>query len=321
MTNHPKHNKNFIYLILFLMFNFTSHAQTGITQQALGTITASEETNTTKSDNISSSQKKKLLLDSLKTTNGKKLFEFFKKHPFHTFTARSLFTPAGTHIQYGGIGVALNGFQGSPFIADHSSQQYGGGGAVVLPLGDSDKIIGLALTAGEFGISNTNNNQNNSSGNFSLMLNRWINKDTMIVAGSSNLVPWGNMMTQLGKSYYGAVTHMWGLNINNSIHAVSASAGIGTGLFAPIGAVTNFGILKSNQDTTVYPFANLAYNVTPSFSIIGDYYSETFAVGASYVNLKYLPLSFVIYLGNLRQTETAPGLIYGLRIATSFSII
>lgn len=191
-------------------------------------------------------------------------------------------------------------------------------------MGNSDKLIGLALNVSEYSLQTTNNGGQHSNGTFSLMASRWLTPHTIIIGGIANLIPWGTAFSNLGKTYYGALTQYWGININGQLHQFSASGGLATGGYAPLGAFTSRNnstlVPLASKDNQPYPFANASFNFTPNFSIAGDFYSKTYALGLGYNTYKVLPLSFMIFVGNLKHTDAAPTSTFGLRVATAFTL-
>ncbi len=259
--------------------------------------------------------KKSLIAYGLKTNN-----VGGAKHPHLTYTAKSVFTLAGVPMQWGGIG-----FSGGFFNRDPTSTRdtWPGGASAALPFGNSDKIIGGSVGVSWINLGNndttnsTTTNTSNNTGTVTLVFSRWLGKNTIATAGVLNLAPWG-VMKQAPKSYTGALTQMFGANVFGGYHQMSASIGLGTGALGPLGSVS------STNDNNVYPFVNAAFNFTPNFAIAGDYYSETFALGLSYNTAikfaKPLPLSFMLFAGNLRHTSTAPSTTVGLRVSTGFAL-
>ncbi len=234
------------------------------------------------------------------------------QHPNLTSTAKSVFTPAGVPMKWGGIGFAGDVFNRYP---TSNSDTWSGGATAVVPFGDSDKIIGAAIA-----LNNPDMGKNTKfgrNGTFALSLSRWLGDNTIAAGGIANMVPWGGLK-DASKSYYGAVTQMFGATLNHAYHPMSVSFGLGTGSFAPLGKLDAAGQLISSEDNDLYPFVNAAFNITQDLAIAGDYYSETFAVGLSYNKVIILPFSFMLYAANLNHTVTAPSTTYGFRVATGF---
>ena len=304
-----------------------AYALTGGAQQALDVV-----------PEVSAVQKPSSVLSASKTMNEpkkraakmkqwlaspafKKALDAFNKHPYLTYTSPSVFTPAGVPMKWGGIGFSAAGFSGYPVVS-HGSNLYGGGGSVVLPVGDSDKIIGGAIAVSDFGTQTTQQVPGGNTGAVSFLLSRWLGPTTMATAGVVNVAPWGNTLKQVGKTYYGAMTQRLGILTKNRMYVMSGSFGFGTGAFAPLGGLNNTGQLKAASDNQIYPFANLSFNFRPNIAVVGDYYSETFALGLAYnCAIERLPLSFLLFAGNLRHTETAPTTVFGLRVSTGFSFL
>ena len=238
------------------------------------------------------------------------------KHPHLTYTAKSVFTLAGVPMQWGGVGFSGGFFNGDPTSTRDS---WPGGASAALPFGDSDKYIGGSVGVSWISLGNTESSSttSNNTGTVALVFSRWLGANTIATAGVLNLAPWG-VMKQAPKSYTGALTQMFGANMLGGYHQMSASIGLGTGALGPLGSVS------SGNDNNVYPFVNAAFNFTPNFAIAGDYYSETFAVGLSYdTAIKFstpIPLSFMLFAGNLRHTSLAPSTTYGLRVSTGFEL-
>ncbi len=235
------------------------------------------------------------------------------RHPLLTNTAKSIFSPAGIPMKWGGIGFGGEVFDRFP---TQTKNTYSGDAAVVVPFGNSDKIIGGAVAAG---IADMGKNTSfGGNGLIGVVLSRWVGRHTIITGGAANVVPWGAEYQNAAHSYFGGVTHLFGPKIYGDVHPLGASVGIGTGAFGPIRR-NNFAQVSIGGDSKVYPFANAAFNVTSNLALIGDYYSETFAVGVSYTKAIILPFNFMIYAANLRHTDNAPSTTVGLRIATGFA--
>ena len=237
-------------------------------------------------------------------------------HPNLTYTAKSIFTLAGVPMQWGGFG--LSGGFSNRYPVQASGDSWPGGLSGVLPFGDSDKYLGGAVAAGwanqgNSGLADSDSSKN--SGAMTLIFSKWIADNTIISGGVLSLASWGTSQ-HVPKSYTGVITQMFGPKIFGQYHPMSASVGCGTGSLAPIGSSASL------HDSKIYPYVNSAFNFTQNFAVAGDYYSQTFAVGLSYntaVNVGIpLPLSFMVFAGNLRHTALAPSTIYGLRVSTGF---
>ena len=315
----------FMLTPILCCFTTASYALIGGAQQAIQTLP--ETTNTAqpalyplRQPSETNEEHIKRVKAWLASPAGRRALESLSKHPFLTYTAPSVFTPAGIPMKWGGIGIAAAGFTGYPTLP-HGSNTWGGGGTVVLPVGDSDKILGGAIAVSEFGVQSSHFLSGGSTGNLSFLLIRWLGHNTIVTGGVVNVAPWGNVLRQIGQTYYGAVTQKLGLLTQSKMYVLSGSFGIGTGSFAPLGKLTSTGQLQASLDNHVYPFANLSLNFTPNIAIVGDYYSETFAVGLAYNGLlKQFPLSFLLFAGNLRHTTIAPTSTFGLRVSTGFDI-
>jgi len=240
------------------------------------------------------------------------------KHPNLTYTAKSVFTLAGIPMKWGGIG--FSGGVANRYPVQPVGNSWPGGASVVLPFGDSDKYLGGAVAAGwanqgTNGLASSGFSRN--YGAMTLIFSRWLAANTIVSGGVLSLTSWGSTQ-HVPKSYTGVITQLFGPKIFGNYHAVSASIGCGTGAMAPIGSSASY------NDSAIYPYVNGAFNFTPNLAIAGDYYAETFAVGLSYntsVRLGIpLPLSFMVYAGNLRHTTLAPSTMYGLRVSTGFDL-
>jgi hypothetical protein len=153
-------------------------------------------------------------------------------------------------------------------------------------------------------------------GGVGLTFSRYLAKDTIATAGVANIMPWGTGARLIGKSYYGALTQAFPPLFPGKMTAMSASFGLGTGAFSPIGKLNSLGVPKAFSDATLYPFANASVNLTPSLAIIGDYYSETGAIGITYNVPTGIPFNVMLFAANLHHTREAPSTSVGLQIAT-----
>ena len=258
-----------------------------------------------------------LLKVLLKNPAFKAAYEKMLKHPNLTYTAKSVFTPAGIPMSWGGVGFAVGTFNRYPTA---TKDAWPTGETLALPFGDSDKIIGGAVSVNWANLTNNlypNPSYGNNTGTVSLTFSRWLAANTIASAGVINLAPWG-LMNEAPHSYSAVITQMFGLPVAGSYHPMSASVGMGSGAFGPIGQ------LGSITDSTIYPFVNAAFNFTPDIAIAGDYYAETFAVGLSYNTVIkipiMLPLSFMLFAGNLKHSDIAPSTVFGLRVSTGVAL-
>jgi len=258
------------------------------------------------------------LSELLKSRDFKATFMRRLEHPNLTYTAKSVFTIAGIPMKWGGIG--FSGGVSNRYPVQPVGNAWPGGASVVLPFGDSDKYLGGAVAAGwanqgTNGLASSGFSKN--YGAMTLLFSRWLGANTIVSGGVLSLASWGASQ-HVPKSYTGVVTQLFGPKIFGNYHAVSASIGCGTGALAPIGSSASF------NDSTIYPFVNGAFNFTPNIAVAGDYYAETFAVGLSFNTFLTspipLPLSFMVFAGNLRHTTTAPSTTYGLRVSTGFDL-
>jgi hypothetical protein len=239
-------------------------------------------------------------------------------HPNLTYTAKSVFTLAGVPMQWGGFG--LSGGFANRYPIQSSGEAWPGGLSAVLPFGDSDKYFGGAIAGGwanQGGSGLASSAFSKNAGLLTLVFSKWIADSTIISGGVLSLASWGANQ-HIPKSYTGVITQMFGPHIFGQYHPISASVGCGTGSLSPIGSNASL------HDSKIYPYVNSAFNFTQNFAVAGDYYSQTFAVGLSYntaINIGIpLPLSFLVFAGNLRHTALAPSTTYGLRISTGFDL-
>lgn len=235
-------------------------------------------------------------------------------HPYMTYTAKSVSTPAGIAMMWGGLGIAGDVFNRYP---TSRTDTWSGNMTVALPFGNSDKFIGGAIAV--LNDSMGKNTEFGSNGTVSLVLSRAFGRNTFATAGVSNLGPWGAFKDG-AYTYFGGVTQYMGFPLQKEIHPMSISVGGATGSFAPIGEVNSNGQLQGTTDNRLYPFANASFNFTKNFAIVGDYYSETFATGLAYNTTIKLPFSFMLYTSNLRHTSKAPSTTFGFRVATGLSL-
>ena len=315
----PRRNKIIVPLLLQFIAGGAYAQSPAATQQAVESVPSAAQTQKPSTPkpkpNASKKEKAAYLKAWLESPAVKQALTRFLKHPYLTNTANSVYTPAGVPMKWGGIGIAGDVFNRYP---TQKTDTWSGGATVAIPFGDSDKWVGGAVS-----INNANLGKNSSfgqEGTIGLIFSRWFAKSTLATAGVANLVPWGPGFSNASKTYYGAVTQLFGPIINHETHTVSASIGIGSGAFAPLGELNAAGNLVALNDSRIYPFANAAFNVTRNLALVGDYYSETGAVGVSYNKQIILPFSFLLYAGNLRHTRTAPSTTFGLRIATGFAL-
>lgn len=315
-------NTALVFSLFFLAG--VNYAQPGLTQQAIETIPRpineqSSKIELTKQTKETPEEHRKALIKWLESPVGMAFLTELLKHPFLTHTAKSVYTPAATPMKWGGVGLAATAFNGNPALESSRSNQWGGGLTLALPLGDSDKIIGAAVAVSEYDIQSKTSAPGGSGGNISLMASRWLGQSTIVMAGVANLAPWGSAFKPMAHSYYGALTQMWWIRFNRDAYTMSASLGAGSGIFAPLGQLTSRGEPKAFFDNQIYPFVNLSFNLTDNLAVVGDYYSETFAAGISYNRKIKIPLSFMIFAGNLRHTRNAPSSTFGLRVSTGFA--
>lgn len=264
-------------------------------------------------------EKAALIKKLLKNPAFKAALERMLKHPNLTYTAKSILTPAAIPMSWGGVGFSGGVVNRYPTA---TKDGWPSGASMALPFGDSDQLIGGAVSVNWSNfVNNTFINStagnNNNTGTVSLMFSRWLAANTIASAGVINLAPWG-VLKQAPKSYNAVVTQMFGVRLAGSYHPMSASVGIGSGAFGPIGQ------LGSLTDSKIYPFMNSAFNVTRNVAIAGDYYGDTFALGLSYNTVMKapitLPLSFMIFGANLKHSVIAPSSIFGLRVSTGVSL-
>ena len=253
------------------------------------------------------------LKELLKKPEMRAAFERMMKHPNLTFTPKSVFTPAGVPMSWGGIGFSGGVVNRFPTATQNT---WPGGASVALPFGDSDKTFGGVVGVNFSNFTNNiyyfPSNQSNT-GTVSLAFSRWLSTNMIATVGIINLGPWG-ILKEAPKSYNGAVTYMFGADLLGGYHLMSASVGLGSGAFVPIGQT------GSATDGTVYPFANAAFNVTRQFAFVADYYENSFAVGAAYNTATTIPFSFMLYGGNLRPSTLAPYTMFGLRVSTGMAL-
>lgn len=295
----------------------TAFSLTGASQQAVMQATSAEELSQPAPGMVQVKGKKGTTDMSveqwLKQPSVKEALDTFLQHPYFTYTAKSIYSPAAVPMQWGAIGVAGDVFNRYP---SQLSDSWSGDVTVALPFGDSDKWIGGAVS-----IDNANLGKNSdfgAEGTVELVFSRWLAQSTIVTAGVSNLIPWGRGFKAAAKSYYGAVTQYFGLNLTET-HPISATFGLGTGSFSAYGEMDGNEI-AALHDSRLYPFANASFNITRDFAVIGDYYSETFAAGIAYNKVIVFPFSFQLYAGNLRHTDAAPSTTYGLRVAVGFDL-
>lgn len=187
-----------------------------------------------------------------------------------------------------------------------------------MPFGDSDNSIGGVLSVGSSQLQPTvppSSTKFGEQGAVGLAFSRWLFPSTISTAGAANLIPWGTGSRALGKSYYGAVTQYMGLPFNHQVYPLSASVGVGTGAYNPFSAINHAGMLESLSDRYATFFVNTSLNLTPDLTVVGDYYSETFAVGVAYNNHYLLPLNLMLFAANLKTSPLATSSYFGLRIA------
>lgn len=292
----------------------------GATQQAVGSISDTAEASAQplpkpqKGKPLSKKQRRALIRKILETKGLNEYLIQKLKHPNYSETAKSVYTPVGTPMRWGGVGFA------SDTISRYPSQLHtkaNTGLTAALPFGDSESSLGGAISAGTASLpeSTFTNTQFGNQGTVGLMFSRWFGKNTIATAGVANLMPWGDSYRAAAKSYYGGITQLFAPTLQGVVHPVSASIGLGTGSFSPIGQLDLAGQPTALNDHNVSAFANAGINITPNLALVGDYYSETFAVGVSYTKVILLPFNFMLYAGNLRHRAVAPSTTVGLRIA------
>lgn len=319
--------KKYAVLMGVFIISNVSLAQTpGATQQAITSIQASEiKTAQTlqpvirkPGSKLSASEKKALMA---KVFKNKALMDYLVgqlKHPNYSSTAKSVYSPAGTPMRWGGLGVSVD--VGSRYPSQLNTT-YNPSAGVALPFGDSESSVGGALSVGtaKMAPGHESNMKFGRQGSIGLTFSRWLGRDTIATAGVANALPWGVYNRPVSKSYYAAVTQVFGPQFHQVTYPVSASVGVGTGGFGPLGEVGPDFQPTALNDRHVSPFLNAGINLTSDLALVGDYYSETFAAGIAYNKVIIVPLSFMLYAGNLRHTRAAPSTTVGLRIATGIT--
>lgn len=316
-----------VVLMGFFMISSASFAQTpGATQQAITSIQQSEIVKVQapqqvimKPNRKLSALEKKALLD--KVFKNKALIEYLVaqlKHPNYSSTAKSVFTPVGTPMRWGGMGLSVD--VGSRYPSQLNNT-YNPSAGLALPFGDSETSVGGALSVGtaKMAPGHADNMKFGRQGSIGLTFSRWLGRDTNATVGVSNLIPWGIYNRAVSKGYYAAVTQVFGPQFHQRTYPVSASVGLGTGGFGPLGKLGPNLQPTALNDRHVSPFFNAGINLNNNLAIVGDYYSETFAAGIAYNKVIVLPFSFMLYAGNLRHTKLAPSTTVGLRIATGIA--
>lgn len=252
----------------------------------------------------------KSIKDMLSPKQQKELIDIIKYqtelsllHPYHTNTAKSMASPAAVPMMWGGLGIGGSVWNRYPTAKKNS---WSGNGVIALPFGNSDKYVG-----GSIGVNIDSLGKHArfaKHGAIGANLSKWLGKTTIATLGAGSLVPWGDFKDG-AKTYYGAVTQEFGLPLGKRLHQMSVSGGLGTGGYAPAGST------RALHDSKVYPFVNTAFNFTNNLAVAADYYSQTYAVGASYNFNMFVPVGIVAYASNLRHTNLAPSTSYGLRVA------
>jgi hypothetical protein len=294
----------------------------GATQQAIGSIQETAEApvkplpKPQKGKPLTKKQRHALIRKILESKGLNEYLIQKLKHPYYSDTAKSVYTPVGTPMHWGGVGFASDTTSRYPSQLHTKANT---GLTAALPFGDSEYSVGGAISAGTASFTPIlpamRNTQFGNQGSVGLMFSRWFGKNTIATAGVANLMPWGDVYRSAAKTYYGALTQLFAPTLQSAVYPISASLGLGTGSFNPIGQVDFAGRPTALNDHNVSVFANAAINLTPNLAFIGDYYSETFAVGLSYTKVILLPFNFMLYAGNLRHCAAAPSTTVGLRIA------
>ena len=294
----------------------------GATQQAIGNIQpeiaiSSTQKPVAQPGKSSPEQLKKALIEQLlKNKAFKDYLQQKMKHPYYTDTPKSVFTPAGTPMRWGGVGLAGNLANRYP---SQTNNTYNSAFSAALPFGNSETSIGGALAVGSAQLGPSpllaTRTRFGQQGSVGLTFSRWLAKSTIATAGVVNLIPWGAESRLIAKSYYGGVTQVFGPTLKGTVHPIGVTLGLGTGGFTPMSQLDRNGLPSNLRDNKAAVFANASINLSSNLALIGDYYSETFAAGVGYNTVVVLPLSFMLYAGNLRHSRFAPSTTVGLRIA------
>lgn len=237
------------------------------------------------------------------------------KHPYFTSTAKSIYSPAAVPFQWGGVGLASDTI--SRYPTQHGGSAKTNFGAA-LPFGDSENSIGGVLSIGTAQLQPTtppSSTNFGDQGSVGLAFSRWLLPSSMAIVGVANMIPWGAGSRAMGKSYYGALTQYMGIPFNHKLYALSTSVGLGTGSFGPYGAVNHAGRFEALSDRNATVFVNSALNLSPDVAVVGDYYSETFAIGLAYNNRHIIPLNLMLYVANLNPRPIASSTYVGIRVS------
>jgi hypothetical protein len=230
-------------------------------------------------------------------------------HPTLPATATSLFAPLGYGPQWGSVyaaGAFVNRWPGG-----NKSDGYVLAG---LGLGDADAFVGGSLTVLVDSLGLRNEGLGTNTG-LSGALYRWLNQDTAISFGISNIVGSG-ALKHAAHGYYASITEILPLSPHTeNPMPFTLTVGVGTGSLVSPSA---FRIAQSDSKANVFGAASIS--PFSGLSIIVDYTSQILSTGASVAPLPNIPATVTFYASNLAGSRSLSGPVtYGVRVGIGYA--